>query len=70
VKKKSNQMAAPIAAIPPAARFPIEATATTTTTSSRATLVLDQLERNGSRTAAAASGAATAARIAMRSLLR
>ena len=70
MKKKSNQMAAPIAAIPPACRFPIDATATTTTTSSRATLVFDQLARNGSRIAAGASGATTAAPIAIRSLVR
>jgi hypothetical protein len=51
-------------------RFPMAATPTTTTTSSRATLVFDQLARNGSRTAAAASGATSASRIAMRSLVR
>jgi hypothetical protein len=56
VKKKSNQTAAPIAAIAPAARLPIAATATTTTTSSSATFVFGQLARNGSKIAAAASG--------------
>src|ERR1700735_5352654 len=40
------------------------------TPSSRAALVFDQLERNGSRTAATASGPATAATIATLSLFR
>ena len=70
MKKKSNQTAAPIAAIAPATRFPIAATATTTTTSSSATFVFDQLPRQGSRIAAAASGATTAAAIAAQSLVR
>jgi len=61
VKKKSNQTAAPTAASAPATRLPIADTATTTTTSSSATFVLDQLERHGSRIAAAATGAARAA---------
>ncbi|MGH3408137.1 MAG: hypothetical protein ACRDRJ_37410 [Streptosporangiaceae bacterium] len=45
-------------------------TPTTTTTSSRATLVFDQLKRNGSRIAAAASGSASPAAMAIRSLVR
>jgi len=54
----------------PAARLPIAATATITTTSSKATFVFGQLERNGSKIAAAAGGATTAATIAARSLVR
>ena len=70
MKKKSNQTADPTAASAPAARFPIADTPTITTTSSKATFVFDQLARNGSRIADAASGATSAARIAMRSLVR
>jgi hypothetical protein len=51
-------------------REPATATTTTTTTSSRATFVFDQVDRNGSRIAATASGATSAARIARRSLVR
>src|ERR1022692_38827 len=68
VKKKSNHAAADAAAIPPATRFPVAATATTTATSRRATFVFGQCARNGRRTAAAASGATKAAAIAARSL--
>ena len=45
----------------PANRLPIADTATITTTSSSATFVFDQLDRHGSRMAAAARGAAMAA---------
>src|SRR5262245_9165123 len=60
VKNKSNHAAAESAAIAPAMRRPLAATATTTMTSSKATLVLEKSDRHGSNTSETSSGATTA----------
>lgn len=70
VRKKSNQTAADRAASAPARRLPMAATATTTTTRTRAAFVFEKLPRNGTSTAATASGATTAATIAVLSRVR
>ena len=61
VRKKSNHAAADTAATIPAGRCPAAATATTTRISASAASVFGRLARNGTRTAASASGAATPA---------
>ncbi len=67
VRKKSNQTAADRAATNPASRYPFAATATTSRISTSAASVFGKLARQGTRIAARASGARTAASMAARS---
>ena len=71
VRKKSNHAAAETAARIPASRYPLAATATTTRIRARAASVLGKLPRNGTRSAASASGAtspASTARVSRRGI--
>jgi hypothetical protein len=61
VRKKSNHTALDTAAITPAGRIPKEATATMTSTSSKAAFALSKLCRNGTNTAETINGTNTAA---------
>jgi hypothetical protein len=56
VRKKSNHTALETAASTPASRMPNAATATITTTSSRAAFALSKLSRNGVSSAQTAGG--------------